>query len=79
MAVLSALKITCLMSKKLVKRGLCYFIEVGASEYLVEFGHVEEFIALFKDWFSTSALVVTGMSYTSRFVDYEYQWYSKIN
>lgn len=71
MAVLPALKILSLMVKL---NSRCYIVKVLDVQYLVKYGHLDEFFALFMP------SVVSILSMTTEPVswEYEYQWYKRV-
>ena len=52
----------------------CYFVKVMKVEYLVKYGHLDEFVALFMP------RVVRILSMTTAPVswDHEFQWYKRV-
>ena len=66
MAVLSALKILSLMVKL---NSRCYIVKVLNVEYLVKYGHLDEFVALFMP----SVVHILNMTIEPVSWEYEYQ------
>lgn len=52
----------------------CYTVKVLDIKYLVKYGHLDEFVALFMP----SAVVILGMTTASVSWEHEYQWYKRI-
>ncbi len=71
MAVLSALKILSLMVKL---NSRCYFVKVLNVLYLVKYGHLDEFVALFLP----SVVRILNMSTAPVSWEHEYQWYKRV-
>lgn len=71
MAVLSALKILRLMVKL---NNRSYFVKVANVKYLVKYGHLDEFVALFMP----SVVHILCMTTASVLWEHEYQWYKRI-
>ena len=71
MAVLSALKILSLMVKL---NSRCYIVKVLNVEYLVKYGHLDEFVALFMPRVVRILCMITKpVSW-----EHEYQWYKRV-
>ena len=71
MAVLSALKILSLMVKW---NSCCYVVRVLNVKYLVKYGHLDEFFALFRP----SVVHILNMTIAPVFWEHEYQWYKRV-
>lgn len=71
MAVISALKILSLMVKL---NSRCYAVKVKNSRYLVKYGHLDEFIALFMP----SVVYILSMTTAPITWEHEFQWYKRI-
>lgn len=71
MAVLSALKILSLMVKL---NSRCYIVKVSNVQYLVKYGHLDEFVALFMP----SVVHVLNMTTAPVSWLHEYQWYKRV-
>lgn len=71
MAVLSALKILSLMVKL---NSRCYIVEVLHVQYLVEYGHLDEFVALFLP----SVVCILCMTTAPVSWEHKYQWYKRV-
>ena len=71
MAVLSALKILSLMVKL---NSRCYIVKVLNNQYLVKYGHLDEFVALFMP----SVVHILNMTTAPVSWDHEYQWYKRV-
>lgn len=71
MAVLSALKKISLMVKL---NSRCYIVKVNNVRYLVKYGHLDEFIALFMP----SIVYILGMTSSSVSWEHEFQWYKRV-
>lgn len=51
-----------------------YIVKVGHTRYLVKYGHLDEFIALFMP----EVVCVLSMSTASVNWEHEYQWYKRV-
>ena len=71
MAVLSALKILSLMVKL---NSRCYIVKVLNVQYLVKYGHLDEFVALFMP----SVVHILNMTVAPVSWEHEYQWYKRV-
>lgn len=71
MAVLSALKILSLM---VILNSRCYIVKVLNVQYLVKYGHLDEFVALFMP----SVVHILNMTIAPVSWEHEYQWYKRI-
>lgn len=71
MAVLSALKILSLMVKL---NSRCYIVKVSNNQYLVKYGHLDEFVALFMP----SVVHILNMTTAPVSWEHEYQWYKRV-
>ena len=71
MAVLSVLKILSLMVKL---NSRCYIVKVLNVEYLVKYGHLDEFVALFMP----SVVSILCMTTAPVSWVHEYQWYKRV-
>ena len=52
----------------------CYIAEVKNIRYLVKYGHLDEFVALFMP----SVVYILGMSTAPVSWEHEYQWYKRV-
>lgn len=71
MAVLSALKILSLMVRL---NSRCYIVKVKNSQYLVKYGKLDEFIALFMP----SVVYILSMTTAPVSWEHEFQWYKRV-
>ena len=71
MAVLSALKISSLMVKL---NSRSYIVKVLNVQYLVKYGHLDEFVALFMP----SDVNILCMTTAPVSWKHEYQWYKRV-
>ena len=71
MAVLSALKKISLMVKL---NSRCYIVKVLKGQYLVKYGHLDEFVALFMP----SVVHILNMTTAPVSWEHEYQWYKRV-
>lgn len=71
MAVLSALKILSLMVKL---NSRCYIVKVLNNRYLVKYGYLDEFAALFMP----SVVHILNMTIAPVSWEHEYQWYKRV-
>lgn len=71
MAVLSALKILSLMVKL---NSRCYIVKVHNVQYVVKYGHLDEFVALFMP----SVVYILCMTTDPVSWEHEYQWYKRV-
>ena len=71
MAVISALKILNLMVKL---NSRCYIVKVKNVQYLVKYGHLDEFVALFMP----SVVYILCMSTAPVSWEHVYQWYKRV-
>lgn len=52
----------------------CYIVKVKNVQYLVNFGHLEEFVALFMP----SVVYILCMTTAHVSWEHEYQWYKRV-
>ena len=52
----------------------CYIVEVGHVQYVVKYGHLDEFVALFMP----SLVCILSMIITPVSWEHEYQWYKRV-
>ena len=71
MAVLSALKILNLMVKL---NSRCYIVKVKNVQYLVKYGKLDEFVALFMP----NVVYILCMTTAPVSWEHEFQWYKRI-
>ena len=71
MAVISALKILSLMVRL---NNRCYIVKVGRVQYLVKYGHLDEFVALFMP----SVVYILCMTTAPVTWEHEFQWYKHV-
>lgn len=71
MAVLSALKKINSMVKL---NSRCYIVKVKNVQYLVKYGHLDEFVVLFMP----SVVNILRMTTAPVSWEHEYQWYKRI-
>lgn len=71
MAVLSALKKLNLMIRL---NSRCYIVKVENVQYLVKYGHLDEFVALFMP----SVVHILNMTTAPVSWEHEYQWYKRV-
>lgn len=71
MAVLSALKITCLMNKINAR---CFVVRIGNIRYVVKYGKIDEFVCLMLP----KVVVIESMITAPVTWQHEYQWYKPI-
>lgn len=56
------------------ERCRCFLVEVGGVEYVVKYGHIDEFVCLFPE-----TVVVISRMITSDFEwKHKFQWYKRI-
>lgn len=76
MAVLFALKITCLMKNKTFQ---VYCLQLCGVSYRVKLGHLDEFIALHSQELEVDELTVYGFAWDScNSYSHPYEWYRKV-
>lgn len=68
---MSALKILSLMVKL---NSRCYIVKVKNVQYLVKYGYLDEFIALFMP----SVVCILSMTTCPITWEHEYQWYKRV-
>ena len=71
MAVLSALKILSLMVRL---NSRCYTVKVKNVQYLVKYGKLDEFVALFMP----SVVNILCMTTSPVSWEHEFQWYKRV-
>lgn len=71
MAVISALKILSLMVKL---NSRCYIVKSKNVQYLVKYGKLDEFIALFMP----SVVTILCMTTAPISWEHEFQWYKRV-
>ena len=52
----------------------CYIVKVKNVRYLVKYGHLDEFVALFMP----SVVYILSMTTASFSWEHEYQWYKRV-
>ena len=52
----------------------CYLVKVLSNKYLVKYGHLDEFVALFMP----SVVNILSMTTVPVSWEHEYQWYKRI-
>lgn len=52
----------------------CYIVKVKHSQYLVKYGHLDEFVALFMP----NVVYVLNMTTVPVSWEHEYQWYKRV-
>lgn len=73
MAVLSALKIMCLMNKKTFE---VYCLLLCGKSYRVKLGHLDEFIALHRAELEVDEISIFGFAWdSSNLYSHPYEWY----
>ena len=73
MAVLSALKTTCLMSNQKFE---VYCLHLCGKAYRVKLGHLDQFVSLHRDELTSDDLVIYGIDFDfSSSYSHPYEWY----